>query len=135
MISPYVFPGVLVKDLPKDLTIRRGGAHVDVRSINTHRVIVDAIEAVTGLPMQEYSGGKRWPDVVNARRLYVYQVKTRLNWSLELIGEKMGGRDHTTMTYSIKKYHDLFKTDEVFRENAIRIDSIVEKKLVALQYA
>lgn len=123
-ISPYAFPGIRVEDLLGD-----GEAEDNLGTTLLHNAIVDAIESVTKIKIKDFAGLNRDPDFVNARRMYCYEVRSRVLWSLKKIGQRMGNRDHTTVIHSIKKYHDEMKTNEIFRINATQVNDYIHKKL------
>lgn len=118
VINPYVYPGIRLADLPKEYrtTIKKRG-----REYN-QTIITDAILKVMKIPFGDIEHKTRRKKIVDARRIYCYQMKDKLSWSLKDIGISIGNRDHTTIVYSIKTYRDLCQTDDVFKEWADRIE-------------
>lgn len=48
-------------------------------------------------------GKRRTKEIVNARHLAMYLLRTELNMPLEEIGKWFSGRDHTSVLHAIKK--------------------------------
>lgn len=110
-VSPYVFPGIRLADFPTAVrtVIKKRG-----RQYN-QTVITDSILKVMNIPFRDIEHKTRKKSIVDARRIYCYQMKNKLDWSLKEIGKSIGGRDHTTVLYSINSYRDLYQTDDTFK--------------------
>lgn len=104
MISPYVFPG-----------IRRTKSFV-------HEIIIQTIKDLTNVKFEDIASPTRIIKVVDARKIYCHQTKTRLKWSLRDIGVNIGGRDHTTVIHSLRTYNNSLRWDEDFKAIAKAID-------------
>ena len=118
VISPYSYPGIRVADLPMSIrTIikKRGKAY-------SQAIISDAINKVMKVPFRDIEHKTRKKTIKDARKIYCYQIRHKLNWSLKEIGATIGGRDHTTIIHNVQTYHDLYETDDNFREIADRIE-------------
>jgi chromosomal replication initiator protein len=77
------------------------------------------------LPVDKLGGKTRKRQIVIARQLSMYLAKNLTDKSLKNIGEMFGGRDHSTVIYSIKTVQDLMETDLVFKDTV----SELEKKI------
>ncbi|MFZ1705809.1 MAG: chromosomal replication initiator protein DnaA [Saprospiraceae bacterium] len=77
------------------------------------------------LPIEKLHGKTRLREVVIARQLSMYLAKTYTNSSLKVIGDSFGGRDHSTVLYSLKAVQDMMDTDILFKDTV----SALEKKL------
>ena len=77
------------------------------------------------VPVEKLGGKTRKRQIVIARQLSMYLAKNLTDKSLKAIGETFGGRDHSTVIYSIKTVQDLMETDLVFKDTV----SDLEKKL------
>ncbi len=77
------------------------------------------------LPVEKLGGKTRKRQIVIARQLSMYLAKNLTDKSLKNIGEMFGGRDHSTVIYSIKTVQDLMETDLVFKDTV----SELEKKI------
>jgi chromosomal replication initiator protein len=49
--------------------------------------------------------------------------------SLKNIGEVFGGRDHSTVIYSIKTVQDLMETDTFFKETVLELEKKIKNSL------
>jgi len=79
--------------------------------------ILDAVAASEGLDIKDLLGQNRSAKIAIPRQLAMYLLRTYNEISLPQIGELLGGRDHTTVMYGIKKVVD----DEKLRKRAERI--------------
>ena len=77
------------------------------------------------VPVEKLGGKTRKRQFVIARQLSMYLAKHLTDKSLKAIGEMFGGRDHSTVIYSIKTVQDLMETDLVFKDTVADL----EKKL------
>lgn len=122
VISPYAYPGIRLADLPAVIrtVIKKKG-----RQYN-QTIISDSINRVMNIPFKDIARKNRRKTIVDARRIYCYQMKHKLNWSLKEIGSTIGGRDHTTVLYNIQTYRDLYETDDNFRDWADKIEQNID---------
>jgi len=77
------------------------------------------------VPVEKLGGKTRKRQFVIARQLSMYLAKHLTDKSLKAIGQMFGGRDHSTVIYSIKTVQDLMETDLVFKDTV----SELEKKI------
>lgn len=77
------------------------------------------------VPVEKLGGKTRKRQIVIARQLSMYLAKNLTDKSLKAIGEMFGGRDHSTVIYSVKTVQDLMETDLVFKDTVAEL----EKKL------
>jgi chromosomal replication initiation ATPase DnaA len=121
IISPYVFVGIRPKYLPADLRLR-------LKRLK-HRysvdIISDAIEMVTKVPMEKLSARNRRRNVSEARTLYCYFVKQKMNLSLSQIGFTIS-KHHTTIIHNIKLFKDLYQVNEEFKKMADDVSELIE---------
>jgi chromosomal replication initiator protein len=76
--------------------------------------IVDAASDLTGFTPAELIGPVRERRLVHVR-FSVYYVAQRLTGkSLPLIGRLLGGRDHKTILYGIRRARELLRSDPAF---------------------
>ena len=121
-ISPYVFAGIRLRDLPDSLRVKIKHRNKSY----SHSIIVDAIEKVTEMKFTDIMQSKRSITLVDIRRIYCYQVRDKLGWSLKEIGLSIGKRDHTTIIHNIKTYLDIYDTEDEFRSMADKISHEIE---------
>lgn len=125
-ISPYTFPGMNHNDLPEELK-RRMRSHVErPHDLITQEFIMEVVCEVTKISAADIISPKRERIVSDARRLYIFNIKKYLKTSFVSIGKSLSNRDHTTVSTSISMYHNLCKTDEVFKRKADKITRLIE---------
>lgn len=74
-------------------------------------------------------GKTRKRSVVIARQLSMYLAKKYTNESLKIIGDNFGGRDHSTVIYSVKAVKDLIDTDGIFKNTVAELEKKVQLSL------
>lgn len=65
-------------------------------------LILNSVAGTTGISIAEIKGDKRTRPVVQARHLAMYLARELTDTSLPKIGERFGGRDHTTVMHGVK---------------------------------
>ena len=103
----------VLKDMPETASIRI-----------TIDVIVSTVADFTGISTTEIVGDKRSRAVVEARHLAMYLARELTDASLPKIGERIGGRDHTTVMYAVDKMNRLIQED---RATYNRVQSLTNK--------
>ncbi len=98
--------------------------------INTGSVItLDHIKKCVAdhyeVPIDKLKSQTRKRNIVLARQLSMYFAKNITNHSLKAIGDSFGGRDHSTVIYSVRAVNDMIDTDAEFK----RTVKDIEKKL------
>ena len=73
---------------------------------------------------KDIAGAKRSADIVFPRQIAMYIARNYIKESLPKIGSDFGGKDHTTVMYSVKKIEEEVKTNSSLAEE---IEKIVEK--------
>lgn len=86
------------------------------------------VEDIIRAAVQEYGvsrldilSGRRTNDVVRPRQVIAYLAKKLTKQTLPEIGRRLGGRDHTTIIFSVRKIEGLLATDI---ELAARVEKI-----------
>ena len=74
-------------------------------------MIVSAVAESTGISNIEILGDKRTRPIVYARHLSMYLARELTDSSLPKIGERIGGRDHTTVLHAVEKISRLIQED------------------------
>jgi len=75
-------------------------------------LILSTVAEITGISINEIVGDKRSRSIVDARHLVMYLARELTDASLPKIGERIGGRDHTTVLHAVDKITKLMKVDE-----------------------
>jgi len=115
-----------------DLNLAKSVVKQFVSQVNKE-ITVDNIKLLVAdyfeLPVEKLQGKTRKRDVVIARQLSMYLAKSYTNSSLKVIGDKFGGRDHSTVIYSVKAVQDLMDTDLVFKDKVAELEKQVQLSL------
>jgi len=77
----------------------------------TVRQIVRAVTHFYGIPLDEVLSASRKSRTARIRQIACYLAKALTDKSLPEIGRRIGGKDHTTVIYSLRKIESLLKTD------------------------
>ena len=126
MISPYIFPGIRHSDLPDDAKSKMRKLISRQSHEITEDLIMETVSSVCKIPSTQIISHRRDRNIVDARCLYIYNVKIFLNKSYVSIGKSLDNRDHTTITFNMKKYYALYKTEEDFKKKADAISKMIE---------
>jgi chromosomal replication initiator protein len=78
----------------------------------THKHILDAVSGFYDINFNDLIAKNRKQDVVKPRQIAMYLMRTELQYSYPGIGEKMGGRDHTTAIHAFEKISQSIELDE-----------------------
>lgn len=81
------------------------------------------------VPLEKLQGKTRKRSIVIARQLSMYLAKNYTNESLKIIGDNFGGRDHSTVIYSVKAVKDLMDTDSLFKSTVSELEKQVQLAL------
>jgi len=79
--------------------------------------------------VEKIQSSTRKREVVIARQLSMYFAKNFTNKSLKSIGDDFGGKDHSTVIYSLKAVQDMIDTDEVFKNQVTEIERKVQMSI------
>lgn len=94
----------------------------------TNSVAVEKIKAVVAsyfnISPKDLSASSRKQEIVYARMITVYLLRTVLNLQLKRIGECLGGRDHATIAHAFDKISNSIETDQMIKQD---IDILIEK--------
>ena len=118
-------------DLAKEVMenfIKRSSKEVNVESIQNlvashYDISVDRIKSKT-----------RKREIVTARQLAMYLCKNHTKEPLKGIGQKFGGRDHSTVIYSLKAVQDMIDTDKDFKKVVRDLQKKDQNELIILPF-
>jgi chromosomal replication initiator protein len=88
----------------------------------------DVIEAVAdfySLSSEDLKGRSRRKKVAKPRQIAMYLARQETNASLPQIGRALGGRDHTTVLYSINKIGKRIEMDEILHREILSIKKML----------
>jgi chromosomal replication initiator protein len=83
----------------------------------TPDVIQRTVAEYYNLDVENLASATRRRHVVLARQISMFLVKQYTEESLKSIGRMFGGRDHSTVLYSIKTVKDLMETNDEIRKS------------------
>ena len=128
--------GVIV-NLVAHASLTRKAIDIDLAQKVINNVVVNSGSVITldhikkcvadhyEVPIDKLKSQTRKRNVVLARQLSMYFAKNITNHSLKAIGDSFGGRDHSTVIYSVRAVNDMIDTDAEFK----RTVKDLEKKL------
>ena len=96
--------------------------------IPTAESIIDYIAKYFQLEPEALQGQSRGRDVVNARQIAMYLIRRLTKLSMKDIGKAFGGRDHTTVLYSLDKVEAQMRSDPAFAETVKEITTNINAK-------
>jgi chromosomal replication initiator protein len=83
--------------------------------------VIKSVADAFGVQMDRMLSRDRSREVALPRQIAMYLMREESNISLPLIGETLGGRDHTTIMYGCDKIADLLERDDRLRRQVIEI--------------
>jgi len=83
--------------------------------------ILNTVAEYFGLRVDDLTGRRRTRAISMPRQVGMYLARELTDLSFPQIGEKLGGRDHTTIMHGHEKIEDLFDKDEELRQQVLDI--------------
>lgn len=77
--------------------------------------IIHRVASFFNLKLKDICSKRRMRDIVLPRQIAMFLAKKYTDTSLVEIGRKLGGKDHATVLYSIKKIEEKISKDPVFK--------------------
>jgi len=78
----------------------------------THKHILKAVSEFYDINLDDLVAKNRKQDIVRPRQIAMYLMRSELQFSYPGIGEKLGGRDHTTAIHAFDKITKALLSDE-----------------------
>ena len=110
-------------------------SHADVRALVKHNIkpnrgisieeVVRRISLYYEIPEKSIYEKTRKKEVVKPRQIIMYMLREEFNVSYPSIGEKLGGRDHTTVIHSCEKIKHEIKTNTSLEQEVEHIRSLI----------
>lgn len=110
-------------------------SHADVRALIKHNVkpnrgvsideVVRRIAAYYEVAEKSIYEKTRKKEVVRPRQVIMYVLREEFNVSYPSIGEKLGGRDHTTVIHSCEKIKEEVKTNTALEQELDHIRALI----------
>jgi len=91
----------------------------------TPEAVIEAVADFYHLSPEDLKGRSRNQKVVKPRQIAMYLTRQETTASLPQIGQTLGGRDHTTVLYSVNKIGDQAETDEILRREVSAIKKLL----------
>lgn len=102
----------------KDEPVLAQPEQLDAKSIKK------AVTIFYGLSYQDLEGKSRQKKITQARQICIYLMREMLHLPYAVIGQQMGGRDHTTISSSCSRARKMIAADSAWKE---AVDSIKRK--------
>lgn len=96
----------------------------DVRKV-TPELIMEVVSEHFNISVEDLCGKKRNAEIVLPRQIFMYLCRSLTDTPLKMIGSMLGGKDHTSISYGVRKIEEDLKDDEALR-NTI---NIIRKKI------
>ena len=80
--------------------------------------IADSVSRRLGLSPRDIRSPRRAQPLARARHLIAYLGHEYAGFSLPVLGQALGHRDHTTMLHSVRKARELLTEDQAFAQLA-----------------
>ncbi|MBE6886859.1 MAG: chromosomal replication initiator protein DnaA [Ruminococcaceae bacterium] len=93
---------ILNEELPVPVTIEK---------------IIEEVSRSYSVAPSDVKGKKRTQNIAEARKMAMYIVRQVCELSMEDIGKEFGGRDHSTVVYSISNVEEKMEKDSFYRGN------------------
>lgn len=108
MLKLFAFKELMHKDLSqKDfIHIFNNTEEQNTESL-TPDAIIDMVAEYYNLSVREIKGSKRHAHISQARQVAMYLCRSLLSISFPTLGRVFGGKDHSTVLYSVKKIEQL----------------------------
>ncbi len=88
--------------------------------------IIKAVASKTGIKISDVKSPKKNKNIVMARQIVMYLSRKLTHASFPDIGEKIGGRDHSTIIYANNKLKRLIETDTKIKNLIEEIEDILK---------
>ena len=92
--------------------------------------LLNCISKYYNIPKKEITGTHRQREKVICRQMFCYIARENMpETSLESIGGALGGRDHSTIIYSIQKAADLMIVEKKFKKDYIKLNEFIKTNI------
>lgn len=97
------------------------------RSRPTVNKVINTVCAHFKISSVDLCGSSRKSKLVTARQMTMYLLRRELGLSLGEIGHLIGGRDHSTVIYSVEKFESTIALNQLKNDEVLRISSVINK--------
>ena len=84
-------------------------------------LVIEIVAAHYRLQPDELTGKRRPKNIAHARQVAMYLLREENGLSLPVIGEHLGGRDHSTIRYGIGRVEKALDTDDALRRDIMQL--------------
>ncbi len=91
------------------------------KRITTYKNIIQSVAEFYDINTSDLINRCRRKEVVYPRQVAMFLMREELKKSFPFIGEKLGGRDHTTVMYACEKLHKEVEKNETLQQELILI--------------
>ena len=109
----------LVKDVLKHVISTNSRQEVSIDDI------IKAVGAKFEVKTSDIKSRKKNKNIVAARQICMYLARKLTNSSFPDIGDKIGGRDHSTVIYSCNKVEKIIETDVKLKKIVVDLEEAV----------
>ena len=100
----------------------------NVNTAITPETVVDHVSRYFSIPAEDIYGNKRKYEILLARQIAMYITREMTDLSLSLIGEKFGGKNHSTVLHSIRQIESRVETDPKFSQSISEMMENIKKE-------
>lgn len=86
-----------------------------------HKQILSTVCSFFNITLKDLTGPKRQKELVLPRHLAMYLLSEELKFTVERIGQILGGRDHTTVMHGRDKMKRMINTDKEIQRTLIEV--------------
>lgn len=113
-MNPYIIPGLKGAKLPIQIFMNK----------TTPNRIIEVTCDILQIDKELVAKKGRSRQIAEARHIISYIFVKKLGMTLDKVGkEYLGGRDHSTVINSIRKFNNLYETEDEFKNKVYSIMS------------
>lgn len=87
--------------------------------------IQDTVAKYFNLRVSDLKSARRHKNLAVPRQIAMYLCKKHVKSSFPIIGQKFGGKDHTTVIHAVQKIRKIIPTDGSVRENVENLEKMI----------
>jgi len=87
----------------------------------TPQLILKSVSDFYGIPLMDLTKRSRKKEIVHPRQVAMFLLREETKSSFPEIGQKLGGRDHSTVIHAYEKIKHAEETDETMRQEIVLI--------------
>jgi len=91
----------------------------------TYKHILRAVSSFYEINTDDLIAKNRKQEIVKPRQIAMFLMRSELSFSFPGIGDKLGGRDHTTVMHACEKIDEKLKTDEKLNEELTQLKDLL----------